>query len=109
MQKSGIRVFLIYVLPATHLCACIIIAFLQLEFAWQYLATADTLMSIPIVALSYNYDHPLLLFGVLGTLWWYLLSWLADYLIRLAGSKFARSNQAISPAERGSGAPLGRA
>lgn len=31
-------------------------------------------MSVIIVATGYNFDHPLVLFGTLGTLWWYLLS-----------------------------------
>jgi hypothetical protein len=46
----------------------------RLDSAWQYLFLIDVPMSAIIGAISYNFDHPLLLFGILGTLWWYLLS-----------------------------------
>jgi hypothetical protein len=46
----------------------------RLDSAWQYLFLIDVPMSVIIGAISYNFDHPLLLFGILGTLWWYLLS-----------------------------------
>jgi hypothetical protein len=34
----------------------------------------DLPASVLIVAEAYNFDHPLILFGIFGTLWWYLLS-----------------------------------
>jgi len=34
----------------------------------------DAPMSVVIIAISYNFDHPLLLFGTLGTLWWFVES-----------------------------------
>ena len=87
MQKSAVRLLLIHILPLLHICACLTVVFAHLQSGWEYLAVADTPMSVPIIALSYNYDHPLLLFGVLGTLWWYLLSRAADMLIRLLSAR----------------------
>jgi hypothetical protein len=46
---------------------------------WQYLTVADAPASALIIALLYNFDHPLILFGVIGTLWWYLLSIVAAF------------------------------
>ena len=82
MQKPRVRLLLIHVLPFLHLCACFTIALARFQSGWKYLAVADVPMTVLIVALIYNYDHPLLLFGVLGTLWWYLLSRSADMLVR---------------------------
>ena len=65
---------LVYLLPFLHLCACLIIAFARLESGWGYMVLVDIPMSVIILAISYSFDHPLLLFGTLGTLWWYLLS-----------------------------------
>jgi hypothetical protein len=97
--KSRKRLFLLNLLPFLHLCACLIIAFAHLEQAWGYLFLVDIPMSAIILAIGYNYDHPLLLFGVLGTLWWYLLSGAADMLIRRL---WARGNHpvAASPERR---------
>ena len=68
------RSFLIYLLPILHLCACLIIAVAGLESGWRYMMFADLPASVLIMAEAYNFDHPLILFGIFGTLWWYLLS-----------------------------------
>lgn len=81
MKTRNIRPVLLLILPFLHLSACIGVAVAHVQSGWEYLAKADTLMTVPIFALSYHYDHPLLLFGVLGTLWWYFLSWIAALLI----------------------------
>ena len=78
--------FLVYLLPLLHLCACIIIAFASITKGWEYLGLIDFPASALIVAIDYNFDHPLLLFGVFGTLWWYFLSRVAEY----AFNKFRR-------------------
>ena|SRR2546425_8069205 len=80
MTRSRVRFLLIYLLPSLHLCACLTIALARLESGWQYMMLIDVPMSVIIVAISYNFDHPLLLFGSLGTLWWYLLSRAADMI-----------------------------
>ncbi len=64
----------VYLLPFLHLCVCLAIALMRLDAAWGYLFFVDMPMSVIILAISYNSDHPLVLFGTLGTLWWYLVS-----------------------------------
>jgi hypothetical protein len=78
MPTKRLRFLLIYMLPFLHLCACMIIALARLESGWGYLLFVDAPASILILAESYNWDHPLILFGVFGTLWWYLLSRAAE-------------------------------
>lgn len=68
-------------MPFLHLCVCLVIAVAHLESAWQYLFVIDIPMSVIIVAISYSFDHPLVLFGTLGTLWWYLLSRVAEMIV----------------------------
>jgi hypothetical protein len=74
MTKLKVRSFLIYILPILHLCACLIIAVARLESGWGYMMIVDLPASVLIMAEAYNFDHPLILFGIFGTLWWYLLS-----------------------------------
>jgi hypothetical protein len=57
----------------------------------------DIPMSVIILAISYSFDHPLLLFGTLGTLWWYLLSRAADMI----GSRIRRDSDSPDAASRG--------
>jgi hypothetical protein len=86
-SKRRLRFILVHLLPFLHLCACLTIAFAHLESAWQYMMLIDVPMSVIIVAISYIFDHPLLLFGTLGTLWWYLLSRAAEMLFRRSPSE----------------------
>jgi hypothetical protein len=83
MATSKLRPFLVYLLPVLHICACLTIALAHLEAAWGYLLFIDAPMSVFIGAISYNFDHPLILFGTLGTLWWYMLSRLAAMIWRI--------------------------
>jgi RHS repeat-associated protein len=82
------RVFLlVHILPFLHLCACLVIALARLGAGWQYMFLIDAPASGFVLALSYNYDHPLILFGTIGTLWWYLLSYAAAFgWIRLSAA-----------------------
>jgi len=73
-RTLGERRALVYVAPILHLCACLTIALLRLESGWHYMTIVDFPVSILAIALSYNFHHPLILFGVIGTMWWYLLS-----------------------------------
>jgi hypothetical protein len=83
MAASKLRPLSVYLLPSLHICACLTIALAHLETAWGYLLFIDAPMSVFIGAISYNFDHPLILFGTLGTLWWYMLSRLAAMIWRM--------------------------
>ena len=66
-----------YLLPLLHLCACFIIVLGNFESGWEYLTFyVDYPISIFIMSALYTFDHPLVLFGTVGTIWWYVLSWL---------------------------------
>jgi hypothetical protein len=71
--------FLVHVLPLLHLCSCLVIASAHLEAAWGYMLWIDAPVSVFVLALAYSYDRPFLLFGTIGTLWWYLLSYAAAF------------------------------
>jgi hypothetical protein len=81
-SNRRLRFILVHLLPFLHLCACLTIALAHLESAWRYMFLIDVPMSVVVGAISYNFDHPLLLFGTLGTLWWYLLSRAAEMFFR---------------------------
>lgn len=80
-KKTRRHFVLVHLLPFLHFGACVIIAVAHLDSGWEYLGLIDVPASILIVALIYNFDHPLFLFGVIGTLWWYLLSRGAEIII----------------------------
>lgn len=87
MPKSNSYRTWIYFLPALHLCGCIVIAFGHFQSGWEYLTFyIDYPISIFITSLLYSFDHPLVLFGIIGTLWWSLLSWLVIKLVGKLGS-----------------------
>jgi hypothetical protein len=67
-------------LPLLHLCVCVIIALARLSSGWEYLTKVDFPISVFIVSAMYSFDHPLILFGIIGTFWWYLLSRAAEML-----------------------------
>ena len=74
----------ICVLPALHLCFCFLTVVGGIKSGWEYLSLyIDYPISVLILSVLYRFDHPLLLFGTIGTLWWLALSWLA---MRLATS-----------------------
>jgi hypothetical protein len=74
MKNPVKRLVLIHSLPFIHLLVCLIIATAKIESGWETMLMADFPMSVIVVAIIYNFDHPLLLYGTLGTLWWYLIS-----------------------------------
>jgi len=74
------RLFLLHLLPFLHLCACFAIALARLDSGWQYLTMIDAPASVLVIALIYNFNHPLILFGIVGTVWWYLLSRAAEMI-----------------------------
>ncbi|HKM67929.1 MAG TPA: hypothetical protein VJX70_12250 [Candidatus Acidoferrum sp.] len=64
---------LVYLLPSLHICACL--ATVAMNSDWKYVGLVDYPVSIAAVGLAWHYNWPpFLLFGILGTLWWYLLS-----------------------------------
>jgi hypothetical protein len=79
-KKSGLRNFLVHFLPALHLCACLIIELTQSQTGLDYLFFIDLPVSAFIFAISYGFNHPLILYGVLGSFWWYLLSRAAEII-----------------------------
>jgi hypothetical protein len=82
MNASGLtpRMLLgVHVLPFLHLSGCFVIALAHLDSAWGYMFLVDAPASVFVLALAYNHDRPLLLFGIIGTLWWYLLSYAAAF------------------------------
>ncbi len=82
-SNRRLRFALVHTVPFLHLCACMTIGLAHLDSAWQYMMLIDIPMSVVIMAISYDFDHPLLLFGILGTLWWYLLSRGAEIAFRV--------------------------
>jgi hypothetical protein len=68
------RAVLIALLPTLHLAACLIVAFARPASGWMYVSMIDFPASAFAMALSYNWDRPLVLFGAIGTLWWLMLS-----------------------------------
>ena len=67
---------------AKHFGACVAIWIGNIETGWQKLIVADFPFSIMMVGLMYRKDNPLLIFGILGTIWWYVLSLLIRWLVR---------------------------
>lgn len=80
--KAGIPFRWVHVLPLLHAGACLTIALARLDSAWEWLVHIDAPMSVLIVSALYAFDHPWIVFGTLGTLWWYLLSRGAEMIIR---------------------------
>jgi hypothetical protein len=77
----------VHLLPFLHLCACLTVALAGIESGWQYMTMIDAPASVLVIALIYNFNHPLILFGIVGTLWWYLLSFAAAFCwIRLSAA-----------------------
>jgi hypothetical protein len=74
MTTSKLRFLLVHLLPVAHICACLTIALAHLDAGWEFLGLMDFPASIMVVTLIYDFDHPLILFGIIGTLWWYVLS-----------------------------------
>jgi len=88
---SGKRISLIYLVPFLHLCACLIITVLRLESGWHYMTIVDVPASVLVITFLYDFDHPLILFGTIGTLWWYLLSLGVAYCWKFLQSIRSRS------------------
>jgi len=75
-QNHGFADLLIWILPAVHLSACVAISLGNLTTGWEQMIKVDFPISLLLVGLTWRLDHPLLWFGTLGTLWWWLLGFL---------------------------------
>jgi hypothetical protein len=87
MMRSIGRPFWVYLLPVLHLCTCLIIAVWRIESGWENMLVIDFPLSAVVIAIIYNFNHPLLLFGTLGTLWWYLISRAIEMIYRRTFAK----------------------
>lgn len=63
----------VYLLPLLHLCACVLITVANID-GWGAMFVVDLPVSLLIAPLPWYSIHPLVAFGILGTLWWYVLS-----------------------------------
>jgi len=73
----------VYVLPALYLGLCLTIALdlIPSEGSWGWFPAFVAALPFSIVLLPVTRVAPLLVFGVFGTLWWYLVSRIASALI----------------------------
>ncbi len=84
-----------HVAPTLHLCVCAVTAVLPENVGWEHLVWIDFPASALILAVVFSFDHPALVFGIFGTLWWYFLSRAVDIWIgRLLKYLRARSHHA---------------
>jgi hypothetical protein len=66
----------VYFFPGIHFCLCMITTYWP-RF-WGLLLFFDFTISVVVVARAYRSSgNPAIMFYILGTLWWYVLSWIA--------------------------------
>ena len=80
MSDTANKLNLLHLLPVLHTCACVATDLLGRE--WLRIAWLDFPVSLPLVPLAWHYAYPLWWFGIIGTAWWYLLSWLLLTVMR---------------------------
>jgi hypothetical protein len=97
-REDYLRVSL--VLPALHLCLCVAtrVGMLAAEgsWAWFLVFLVDFPFSILLLPLLKIAD-PLLVFGLLGTAWWFLISRVGVYGVRWAANYRRRSRSVPKP------------
>jgi hypothetical protein len=71
----------VYLLPLLHFCACIIIALARIESGIEYMIYVDFPVSVLWLGLGWSHDV-LLWCTILGTLWWYLISFAAGTALK---------------------------
>ena len=79
--------FLVYLLPFLHLGACVAIWVGHVDNGWEKLIIVDFPFSIVFAGLMFRGINPLLSFGILGTLWWYVLSLVVRRFFRARDSR----------------------
>lgn len=78
MPSFKTRALLTGLPPLLHLCACVVIVLGHIDVGWEYLGFVDIPASILVMGISYNFDHPFILFGIIGTFWWWVLGQIAE-------------------------------
>jgi hypothetical protein len=68
-----------------------------MESGWEILTFyIDFPISVFILSALYSFNHPLLLFGLFGTVWWYVVNWLVlRWVVRLT-KLFSNHNSRMS-------------
>ena len=74
MPEVKVSISWINLPPMLHLAACAMIYYARGP-GWIYMCVPDFPFSILELFLLYQHVHPMVCFGVLGTLWWYFLSY----------------------------------
>ena len=70
-----------YLLPPIHLAARLLISIANVQSGWEQMIKIDFPFSIVLGGLVFAKDRPLLWFGVLGSLWWFLVPWFFWYIL----------------------------
>ncbi len=88
---SSFRCRWYYFPPLAHVCTCALVAGLPNQVGVEPLVWIDFPASILILAATWSSDYPVLVFGILGSLWWYLVSRSVDiWRLRLIGHMRAK-------------------
>jgi hypothetical protein len=70
--------YLVYLLPVLHLGGCLAI---WLTHNLGYMLIIDAPFSALFLGLAYKGVNPVISFGILGTLWWYLISLVIRWIV----------------------------
>ena len=79
-MKSSFRIVLVYLLPVLHLGACLAVSVAQVESGVEIMGRIDLPFTILIAPLVFWSQHPMVWIAILGTVWWYFLSRVAEYI-----------------------------
>jgi len=82
-NRARWKPYLVYLLPILHLGGCVAI---WLTHNLEYMIVIDFPISILFVGLTYAGINPLITFGIVGTLWWYLLSLVLRRVVAIIAS-----------------------
>ena len=85
----------VYFLPMLHLCGSLASYFLAMipalnfvAFVWQFVLLADLPISLVVMLIGFRYPGIAITWVfVAGTLWWYLLSRIAEVLFHLVAAR----------------------
>jgi hypothetical protein len=90
-EKPRWQMIGLFIFPFLHICVCVATAFSRPVVDLEPLTMIDAPFSFFIIALmGWNTHHPLIWFGILGSVWWYLLAVFFDLEIRKAGAFFRK-------------------
>jgi hypothetical protein len=91
-QMKQTRRYGLLVAPMLHLCFCLLIQFSHTEGSWGWFPVfvVDLPFSFLLFGAERYFGGPLIEYGLLGTLWWFFLSW---FLFRLFSDGFFSDRQ----------------